>query len=332
MVTGRDLREQSKNLNVLYAEDEDILRESMQTTLKKIFKNAYVTSNGQEAFEIYKKEDIDIVITDINMPIMDGVELINNIYKYEQENTMVVVLSAHNESRLLSTLINLGVDSFLNKPLDKQRMINSLYKVCKIVNDRKLLIEYETKLEDELDSIERKNKVLEGKLNQLAHQTNKNIVQKEVAKEVVSISNYFTTLLADDKDELEDLSIELANFIAMMFQGEELNEDYLYKLANSYKKYATILNTYLEFYDVATFLNDFSESMLNQQEKFMKDLNQTGIYFESLQFTLENYRQNVWQKEAKNPRFYNASLINDIQLIIDFLEDKEIQNSEIEFF
>ena len=64
----------------------------------------------------------------------------------------------------------------------------------------------------------------------------------------------------------------------------------------------------------------------------MKDLQQTGIYFESLQITLENFRQNVWIKEAQNPMFYNASLKMDVQLIIDFLEEKEIQDNEIEFF
>jgi hypothetical protein len=64
----------------------------------------------------------------------------------------------------------------------------------------------------------------------------------------------------------------------------------------------------------------------------MKDLNQTGIYFESLQITLENFRQNIWDKEAPNPRFYNASLRIDIRGIIDFLQEKEIKENEIVFF
>ena len=67
-------------------------------------------------------------------------------------------------------------------------------------------------------------------------------------------------------------------------------------------------------------------------KKFLEDVKQTGIYFESLQLTFESFRNEVWEKEAKDPRFYNASLMNDIQLIIDYLEGKEAEENEIEFF
>ena len=72
--------------------------------------------------------------------------------------------------------------------------------------------------------------------------------------------------------------------------------------------------------------------MLGLKEKFMQDISQTGIYFESLQLTLDNFRDNIWIKQAKDPQFYNASLKNDLQQVKDFLEDKEAQESEIEFF
>jgi len=128
------------------------------------------------------------------------------------------------------------------------------------------------------------------------------------------------------------LSAELENYITVMFKNEKLNEDYLSKLSNVYKKYASILKAYPEFFELATYLYELSDIILKLEQKFMKDIAQTGIYFESLQLTLENYRQNVWNKKAKDPMFYNASLRNDIQLVIDFLEDKEAQENEIEFF
>jgi len=309
-----------------------MLRENLQLTLSKLFKTVYVASNGQEAFEFLKKNHIDVVLTDINMPIMNGIELIQSIHTYGNNQPMILVASAHNEPRLLTTLINMGIDQFLNKPIDKQYMINSLYKVCQIIIDRRLLSQYEEQLQVELDAMERKNKILEQKLNQLALQTNKNIVKKKEAKLEIKEENYYDTLLQDDIDEIKELSVELENFIAMMFQGEILNETYLYRLSDVYKKYSSVLNTYSEFFDIATAIYEFSQSMLSYQDKFLEDIKQTGIYFESLQLTLENYRQNVWNKEAKNPRFYNASLKNDIQLIIDFLEGKEAEENEIEFF
>lgn len=338
MVNAKDLKEQAGSLNILYVEDEAMLRDSMQNTLEKFFKNTFGASNGQEAFEIFKKEDIDLVITDINMPIMSGIELIQSIHKFTSKEPIIIVLSAHNESKLLTNLINMGINNFINKPLDKAFLINTLYKACTTINDKKLLAEYEIKLQNELEAMERKNRILEQKLKQLAVQTNKNVsaekqtTEKKEKRDVVAHSDYYSTLMMDDKDELEDLSIELDNFIAIMFQNEKLHSDYIDKLSNVYKKYASVLNNYQEFFEVASLIYDLSESMLNLKEKFMQDISQTGIYFESLQLTLENFRQNVWNKEAKNPMFYNASLKNDIKLVTDFLEDKEALESEIEFF
>ena len=334
MLSAKDLKEQSKSLNILYVEDEKILREGMQMTLGKLFQNLYIAKNGQEAFEFCKKEEVDIVLTDINMPIMNGIELVRSIHKYQNKIPAIIVLSAHNESRLLTTLIDLGIDGFLNKPVDKQKLINSLYKASSYINDKKQLFAYEKQLRTELENMTHKNKILEQKLNQIAATTNKN--SKKTSKlNVVNKENsesYFKTLLLDDIDELSDLSDELDNFIAMMFQGESLNEAYLHKLSIVYKKYATVLNSYAEFVEIGMALRDFSLSILLLGNKFLQNVAQTGIYFESLQLTLENYRMNVWKKEAKNPKFYNASLLNDIQLVMDFLEEKEIAENEIEFF
>ena len=332
MAGAKELKELSQNLSILYAEDEEMLRENLQETLSKLFANVYVAKNGQEAFEIFKKQQIDVVLTDINMPIMNGMELIQSIHTYTDVYPMIVVASAHNESRLLTTLINIGVDQFLNKPVDKQYLINSLYKVCQIITDRNLLVQYEAQLQSDLDAMEHKNRILEHKLNQLAFQTNKNSVQVKEAKTISIEEDYYTTLLQDDIDELRELSVELENFIAMMFQGESLNEVYLYKLSDVYKKYSSVLHTYTEFFDLATVIYDFSQSMLSYQEKFLEDISQTGVYFESFQVTLESYRQNVWNKEAKDPRFYNASLKNDIEVVIGFLKGIEAQDNEIEFF
>ena len=332
MISAKELKGLSSGLSILYAEDEEMLREKLQETLSKIFGTVYVAKNGQEAFELFKKYQIDLVLTDINMPIMNGIELIRSIHEYSEQQPMVIVASAHNEPRLLTALINMGIDQFLNKPIDKQYMINSLYKVCKILSDRTMLVNYESQLKNELDVMERKNKILEQKVNQLAYQTNKNIIKKSEIKEKKTEENYYDTLLQDDKDELKELSDELENFIAMMFQGELLNEAYLYRLSDVYKKYSSVLNTYAEFFDISAVIYEFSQVMISYQEKFMEDISQTGIYFETLQLTLDKYRENVWNKEAKNPRFYNASLTNDVELIIGFLENKEAEDNDIEFF
>ena len=337
MVTAKDLKELSSSLNILYAEDEKILRDSMVPILEKFFKSVSIAKNGQEALYIFKKGNIDIILTDINMPIMDGVEFIANMNKLEN-NPITIVLSAHDESLLLKTLINMEVNTFLNKPVEKNALIKALYKNCSIITNKRLLASYSKQLEEENELMRRKNIILEQKLKQLASQTNINESMNKSNERSETVNNnkidngYYKTLMQDDRDELLDLSEELDKYIMMMFQNESLHKNYMNKLSNVYAKYASVLNSYGEFYDISSYLHNFAITILTLEEKFLKDIKQTGIYFESLQLTLETYRQNVWEKEAKNPRFYNASLKNDIKLIIDFLEDKEAQENEIEFF
>jgi len=332
-VSAKDLKVISSGLTVLYAEDEVILRDSMQITLEKFFKKTLVAKNGQEAFELYKKEEVDIVLTDLNMPIMKGIELISCINELGK-NPVIIVLSAHDESKLLQTLMNMDVDYFLNKPLEKESLINVLYKGCKSIEDQKLLKEYAEKLEEENILMSRKNKILEQKLRQLASQTNKveKLTSTGKTSEIPEDATYYQTLLLDEKDELKDLSQDLDTYIMMMFQSQSLNKDYVKKLSQVYEKYASVLNSYSEFYELSHFLRVFSQSIISLNEKFLDEIEQTGIYFESLQMSLETFRQNVWSKEASDPRFYNASLKNDIQLIIDFLEGKEAEDNDIEFF
>ena len=332
MIGAKELQSVAIDLNILYVEDEAILRDSLKSTLSKLFKNTFVATNLQEAFEIFKKEDIDIILTDINMPVMNGTELIQSIQKYTDQEPLIVVLSAHNESKLLTNLINLEISYFINKPLDKQLMIKLLYKACSTINDKKLLLAYEEDLQNELEAMRRKNIILEQKLKQLALQTNKNINNKRAAVVTPQSkkidANYHEALLQEDIDELSDLSSEIENYLAMMFQGEKLNEDYLYKLSDVYLKYASVLNSYPEFFDIGAFLHAFAQTILETEETFMRDINQTGIYLESMQLTLESFRKNVILKEAKDPKFYNASLINDIQVVVDYLQAKEADEND----
>jgi len=333
MVSAKDIKTMSQELNLLYAEDEAMLRDSMLPTLQKLFQNVYIAKDGQEAYELYQKNEIDIVLTDINMPNMDGVELITKINELPSE-PIIIVLSAHDESTLLKTLINLEVNTFLNKPVEKDSLMLTLYRNCSIISNKKLLAHYSQQLEIENRAMRRKNVILEQKLKQLATQTNKNEARNEPkqATETSKEESYYNDLMQDDIDELRDLSEELDTYIMMMFQNESLNTVYINKLIDIYQKYTSVLNSYSEFYEISSILQHFTQTIINLEEKFLRDINQTGIYFESLQLTLETFRQNVWEKEAKDPKFYNASLKNDIQLVIDFLEEKEAQENEIEFF
>ena len=130
MTDSKELLQYTKNLNLLFAEDHEELRQSTTEILKNFFHNVDAVDDGDKALELYKKNHYDIVLTDIRMPIMDGIELTQKIYEINPEQC-IIILSAHDESKYLIPLINIGVSQFIKKPIDYQELMDSLLKISK---------------------------------------------------------------------------------------------------------------------------------------------------------------------------------------------------------
>lgn len=338
MITPKDLRAVTKDLTILYAEDEEWLRTKMTTTLERLFKRTIVAEDGKQALELYNANDVDLILTDINMPHMSGVELIKTINESSETDIHSVVLTAHNESNILQELIDLNVDKFLNKPVDKEKMVTSLYKVCRSIANTKLLEEYRVSLENSLIETKKKNRILETKLKQIAQEKNakrekavKSENSENVNKEEKRDDGYFETLIVEDREELVDLSLEIDSYISRMFQNNNLNSEFTEMLSSAYSKYASILNSYPVFYEVGIRLTHFAKLINESGEQIQKKQEGCALLLESLHFTMDNFRVNVWHKNNDNPTFYHASLINDMEHIENFLLEKDI-TGEMEFF
>ncbi|WP_122893272.1 response regulator transcription factor [Arcobacter peruensis] len=140
------LEKYSKNISVLLIEDDKIIREEMQELLNDIFNNVKVAVDGKDGLKQYfkyyeeNKTYFDLIITDIKMPNMNGIDLTKNIYK-ENKEQIVLVLSAHNETTYLMELINLGIKQFILKPLEINDFIEIIYKISKEIYSNKSDIE-----------------------------------------------------------------------------------------------------------------------------------------------------------------------------------------------
>jgi len=117
------LSQLTKNLVVLYVEDDSLLREKTSQMLRNLFKNVDTTQNGKEGWEKYqeyhKNNDkyYDLVITDIKMPIMDGMTLSKKVLQLHEEQ-IIVITSAHDESKYLIEFINMNINKFIIKPFN----------------------------------------------------------------------------------------------------------------------------------------------------------------------------------------------------------------------
>lgn len=135
----KTLFSQTKDLSVLLVEDYEPLRHDMAEILDDLFKSVAVASDGSEALTLYQEYDaayskgFDLVITDIQMPVMNGVELSEAIRDINADQ-QIIILSAYTDSDYLLKLINLGIAQFITKPIDHEDLMDALYHVSKKIN------------------------------------------------------------------------------------------------------------------------------------------------------------------------------------------------------
>jgi len=126
------------NLKILYAEDDAASRDGYTIVLKHYFKEVLEAKNGQEALDLYKQHKPDIVLTDIVMPQLDGLDLITQIRK-DDKQTAIIVLSAYSEKTKLMKAIPLGLSDYLIKPVDGSEFTDKLLSIAKSLTPKHLL-------------------------------------------------------------------------------------------------------------------------------------------------------------------------------------------------
>ena len=95
-----------KNISILYVEDESDVREFTSKLLSSLLKNVFTAENGQDGLDLYKENinTIDLIVTDINMPKMNGIAMCEKIRELNKE-IPIVVTSAHNDTDFLKKLL-----------------------------------------------------------------------------------------------------------------------------------------------------------------------------------------------------------------------------------
>ena len=129
-----------KELSVLLVEDEAKIRDLLASVMEKVFEKVITAQNGEEGLKKFKKFNPNIVITDILMPIRDGLEMSKDIRAISPE-TPIVVLSAFNDKDKLMQAIEIGINKYLLKPIDMDELIYAIETLAKAKIDSSNLIE-----------------------------------------------------------------------------------------------------------------------------------------------------------------------------------------------
>lgn len=130
-----------KAYTCLYVEDEDFLRDEIARFLKRRVGRLIVAENGQDGLEKFNQFPIDIVITDLKMPIMDGIEMTKKIRELNSD-IPIIITTALSDVELMQLSIEIGVDRYLLKPIEVGALTNALEsiekKIAKKNNEKRL--------------------------------------------------------------------------------------------------------------------------------------------------------------------------------------------------
>ncbi|MCY6354162.1 ATP-binding protein [Clostridium sp. ZS2-4] len=187
-----------KNIKILVAEDNQINQILMEKLININRWSCKIVQNGKEAIEILEKEDFDIILMDISMPVMNGIEaakIIKNNKKWK--NIPIIALTAHALIEDKEKFLGLGMSDYLSKPVDSKKLYFSILKNLNLLNDLKNFkaVDIEKKQDyskiDKLQKLQRFENILDGDKKLVLELSEKliHMFSEEQMKELADMAN-----------------------------------------------------------------------------------------------------------------------------------------------
>jgi len=352
MLDLKQLKLSAKDISILYVEDNEDIRKAFSKYLSKIFDHITVCENGLEGLEKYEEKIFDIIITDINMPLLDGLSMSKKIKEID-EYQHIIIVSAYKEIENYMEAINIGVEGYILKPIQYHQVNLLLYKIITQINSYKLNEEYKNNLKKlvEIKTEEIKKQYITDRLTGLKNRAllDKNLLSKNIKTLILlnidnfnMLNNSYGFSFSDDilievsrlleKFESEKFVLYRlqADVFAFLAQDEALEEakeiaqdikDFFNK--NSLTIQNVLINlTFSIAIDYGLNKDLLKTANLTIQELREIDKNKIGIYNKDSEF----------EKKQKN-NLYNINKIreylNNEQLTIHFQAIKDIKKDEI---
>ncbi len=150
---GEQEKEHLKLITVLYVEDEDEIRDVLARSLKRITKEVYLATNGKEGLEAFKEYNPDIIVTDIKMPLMDGLAMSKEV-KDINPSIPIIITTAFSDKEFLFEAINIGINRYITKPINLKNLMRTLSEsVEAIVLAKKMVQIQEEKIKNYKETI-----------------------------------------------------------------------------------------------------------------------------------------------------------------------------------
>lgn len=352
---AKNLKELGYEMSLLLVEDDDILQTQLKMFLTRFFAHVDVASNGIEALKAYKQRQYDLVVTDLTMPLMGGIEL-SHILRNQNEKQKIFVVSAHSESDKLIELINIGIDGFMLKPINIATVLNQLMKTCQAIYDHKMLEYFSNMLEETNKELRSSNIDLECALNELkwlktdttsVHATSEFIAPNQSGREMstdekmmlytrsdkMSAVEFFDVYPFELDKTNEDLEIleDQFNFILVKSENTPIHEVHS-GLIKILRNYGQTIEMIPQFSALAYGIHQlaFTFESIQNPTKLQEIMPMITLLFDNL----DQWRRSIFfYRNAEDIHYMDNSLISDALSLQGLLDNQPVSSeSDIELF
>lgn len=299
------------------------------------------SSNGEDGFNFIKNEDIDLIITDIMMPKMTGLELISNLKKINH-NAKFIVLSAFQEFQYAKEAISMGAENYLTKPIDEDELIQTIEEVKKKIEKIKLE-KVDTKIfKNDLILKLICNKNNDGVLDRLKLE-GVNFNYKNLCVVILEFAEggNINNLILNHIDNLNyEYCVNLQNQILIIMDKESINKDALRNLKSNL---SSIINEQIyisrgKYVDSIDHLNCSYQSAKDIHEyklvypniSWIREYKEKSYNLENIDYIdFDNLKKLLLNKDNKEALIYIESIFsklkNDENLTVKQIKTKSIE-------
>ena len=306
-----------KTLTIMYVEDDESIRNSLSGILKKIFGEVIICNDGNDGINQFKyytqerKSKIDTIISDINMPNLNGIEMAKEIRKLD-ENVPIIFTTAHGESNYLMEAIKLKIAYYALKPINTTDLLKNISKICMAEHNKQLIIQKEKQLQQYMD-------IMNGIASIFKIDTNGNII--EANEMLCEISGY-------TQEEL--LSMNISD---ILYKDSILtNYDDLVELIGSASKYEGKVKFASKdgevFYLNSTIIPLYNDITSQHTGYLYIGLDQTDDELEKQQ-TMQRVRKNIIEQRSKESVLQRR--IKELEEQVAQLQSSSVNDKDADF-
>jgi DNA-binding response OmpR family regulator len=341
----RQLKTYARGKRVLLVDDNRQTRTILKSLLREYFPFIMAARNGKDGLKAYSKYKFDIVITDVMMPIMDGIEMSKEIKKIDSDQSILVISSDENLNDIIE-LIDIGIDSFIRKPIDANTVCTKILKI----------LEHQF-FKDEINRFEHEQTINEYiKAKNISSSSTKSTISQVKKDEIVkgvleskncpaSLSEYSAIeFMRKAEKEYKDLDKVVENLLIYIEDLEDnisillvqgIRPDTLNNLSSLFSKIYNEVSTFKELTSIADKIFEIHDFFMEYSNTSTLTPDQQEV-FDFSQYILEDIKSFVLHvfiaPSYQDIRVYEKMLGNSLEQIMLKINGAEALDDDIEFF